>query len=156
MRVTSLGALPAFCRDPAQPMNSVSLVSRASHSEGSIVWAHQGTSSATFSRFADRGDDIVARYASRIALSPCCVYSGLVSSESVLGLGGEEIVSAAPSRDMTANFVGLLEARLGLGVWNDPVASRLARPLDAVLAYLPPEGSQVRLMYSFTCCEEPT
>lgn len=44
---------------------------------------------------------------------------------------------------MTANFVGLLEERLGLGVWNDLVASQLARPLDTVLAFLPPEGAQV-------------
>lgn len=44
---------------------------------------------------------------------------------------------------MTANFIGILEDSLGRGVWADPVASQLARPLNAILAYLPPEGARV-------------
>lgn len=44
---------------------------------------------------------------------------------------------------MTAGFVGLLEGCLGRGVWEDQVASQIARPLDAILAYLPPEGAEV-------------
>lgn len=46
---------------------------------------------------------------------------------------------------MTANLVGIFEKSLGLDVWADPVASQLATPLDAILAYLPPEGARVRV-----------
>ncbi|CAM9244707.1 unnamed protein product, partial [Ectocarpus sp. 13 AM-2016] len=60
--------------------------------------------------------------------------------QTFFGLGGDALEPTPPSESMTANFVGLLEGSLGLGVWTDPVASQLARPLNAVLAYLPPEG----------------
>lgn len=60
-----------------------------------------------------------------------------------MGLGGDELASPAPSQSMTANFICLLENSLGRGIWADPVASQLARPLDAILAYLPPEGARV-------------
>ena len=66
------------------------------------------------------------------------------SVEQAFGLGGDERASTAPSQSMSANFIGLLEGSLGHGLWADPVASELARPLDAILAYLPPEGARVR------------
>lgn len=59
-------------------------------------------------------------------------------------LGGDALASTAPSSSMTSNLIGLLEGSLGLGVWADPVASQLARPLNAILAYLSPEGARVR------------
>ncbi|CAM9599430.1 unnamed protein product, partial [Laminaria digitata] len=65
------------------------------------------------------------------------------SVEHAFGLGGDERASIAPSQSMAANFIGLLEDSLGQGVWADPVASELARPLDAILAYLPPEGARL-------------
>lgn len=64
--------------------------------------------------------------------------------QALFGLGGDALAPTAPSESMTANFVGLLEDSLGRGVWADPVASQLARPLNAILAYLPPEGARVR------------
>lgn len=66
------------------------------------------------------------------------------NDQAFFGLGGDALASVEPSESMTANFVGLLEDSLGRGVWADPVASQLARPLNAVLAYLPPEGARVR------------
>ncbi|CAM9575821.1 unnamed protein product, partial [Scytosiphon promiscuus] len=65
------------------------------------------------------------------------------SEVAFFGLGGDAIASTEPSRSMTANLVGLFENSLGLDVWTDPVASQLARPLDAILAYLPPEGARL-------------
>lgn len=77
----------------------------------------------------------------------------MVSIEHALGLGGDERASTAPSQSMAANFIGLLEDSLGHGVWADPVASELARPLDAILAYLPPEGARVRFFSSSRGCK---
>lgn len=65
------------------------------------------------------------------------------NDQAFFGLGGDALESAPPSESMTANFVSLLEDSLGRGVWADPVASQLARPLNAILAYLPPEGARV-------------
>lgn len=69
------------------------------------------------------------------------------SVEQTCGLGGDERASTVPSQNMTANLIGILEDSLGQGVWTDVVGSQLARPLDAVLAYLPPEGARVRLFF---------
>lgn len=68
------------------------------------------------------------------------------NDQALFGLGGDALAPTAPSESMTANFVGLLEDSLGRGVWADPVASQLARPLNAILAYLPPEGARVRVV----------
>lgn len=74
----------------------------------------------------------------------------LPSVKHEFGLGGNELASTAPSESMKANFIGLLEDSLGRGPWADPVASQLARPLDAILAYLPPEGTRVCCSASIT------
>ncbi|CAM9441311.1 unnamed protein product [Ectocarpus sp. 4 AP-2014] len=78
---------------------------------------------------------------------PCDGSTSVVTTgrkdQTFFGLGGDALEPTPPSESMTANFVGLLEGSLGLGVWTDPVASQLARPLNAVLAYLPPEGARL-------------
>ena len=65
-------------------------------------------------------------------------------------LGGGALASTPPSENMASNFIALLEDSLGQGAWVDPVASQLARPLNAILAFLPPEGARVRL-FVFLC-----
>lgn len=81
-----------------------------------------------------------------VCLGHACTSSSGV--ERMHGLGGKELISTSPSREMSTNFIGLLEQCLGRGIWEDPVTSELARPLDAILAYLPPEGAQVGFHYT--------